>query len=343
MSNSSNYKSRVTIYEVAKASGYSLATISRVINNKGNVQETTKKRVLEIIDKLGYKPSALAQGLATSKSTNIGIVLPSHNYVYLSNVLSGMADIAKIYGYQTTLFLTKPERNEVKAVIEKLIISHVDGAILFDDSLLEEDFAEIEKYNIPAVFIGHDVVANNIASISLEYDEAIKRVIDEHFKCGNEPVYFLHLANAGVLLEHFEQLVKQEMEKIHKSESLNIIEIKDFYEDTYAFFVDFFKKTKKGCFIAPRDSISCAVSNAALDNNLRIPDDIQIMSVIGTKYSTIMRPKLSSINIDMYEVGSIAMRMLTKLLENTLKQKNFIFKAEIMHRSSTRDIKKIEE
>ncbi len=333
---SDNFKSRVTIYEVAKVSGYSLATVSRVINNKTNVQEETKRKVLETIEKLGYKPSALAQGLATSKSTNIGIVLPSNNYVYLSNVLSGLADIAKIYGYQTTLFLTRPEREEVKSAISKLISSHVDGAVLFDDTLIEEDLKEISKYKVPAVFIGHDIVDENIASISLNYDETIRKVIREHFSCGNEKVYFLHIPNSGSLHESLKEIVIDEVKKLGKSDLFECIEINDFYQDTFMYFEEFFKTVKNGCFIAPRDSISCAVSNAALDNGLNIPNDVQIMSVIGTKYSTIMRPQLSSVQIDMYEVGSIAMRMLTKMLDNTLKQKNFVFNAEIVHRQSTR-------
>lgn len=336
MDNSSNFKSRVTIYEVAKASGYSLATISRVINNKSNVQEETKQKILETIKRLGYKPSALAQGLAKSKSTNIGIVLPSHNYVYLSNVLSGMADIAKIYGYQTTLFLINQDRDEVKEVIDKLISSHVDGAILFDDILTESDLKEISHYSIPCVFIDHCVVDDNCASISLEYENAIRQIVREHFECGNEKIYFLHLSNSSYLMDQLKTVAQDEVIKLSKPDLFEIIEINDFYDDTYVFFSEFFKNVRSGCFIAPRDSISCAVVNAALDNNLKIPDEIQIMSVIGTKYSTIMRPQLSAIHIDMYEVGSIAMRMLTKLFDNSLKQKNFVFKAEVVNRSSTR-------
>ena len=79
-----NLKERVTIYEVAKVAGVSLATVSRVINNHPNVTEKTKTAVKEAIARLGYKPSALAQGLANSRSTNIGIMIPSTGYAYVS-------------------------------------------------------------------------------------------------------------------------------------------------------------------------------------------------------------------------------------------------------------------
>ena len=69
-----NLKDRVTIYQVAQAAGVSLATVSRVINKQGNVTETTRAKVEETIKRLGYKPSGLAQALATNKTTNIGVI-----------------------------------------------------------------------------------------------------------------------------------------------------------------------------------------------------------------------------------------------------------------------------
>ena len=127
-------KRRVTIYQVAKESGYSLATVSRVINNKENVTEETKIKVMEVIEKLGYKPSAIAQGLAKSKSTNVGIVIPNSMHMYVASMLSGMVDIAKIYGFQTTLFTTTQNTEEVSEVVESIISSNVDGVVVFDDA-----------------------------------------------------------------------------------------------------------------------------------------------------------------------------------------------------------------
>lgn len=64
MANEDYLKRRVTIYQVSKESGYSLATVSRVINNKSNVTEETKKKIMDVIERLGYKPSAIAQGFS---------------------------------------------------------------------------------------------------------------------------------------------------------------------------------------------------------------------------------------------------------------------------------------
>jgi len=166
-----NIKDRVTIYEVAVASGVSLATVSRVINNNSNVTAKTKKRVEETIARLGYKPSRLAQALATNKTTNIGIVIPSANYVYIANMLNGMTDEAKTLGYQLTLFVTNKSKEDALQVVEKVITSHVDGAIIFDDELDQSDIAKLSSYKIPLVVVNNEVQGEKLASIHFDYEE----------------------------------------------------------------------------------------------------------------------------------------------------------------------------
>ena len=94
-----NTKERVTIYQVAKKAQVSLATVSRVINKKGNVTEGTRLRVEAAIKELGYKPSGLAQALATNKTTNIALIIPSANYVYIANLLNGITEVTKEKGF----------------------------------------------------------------------------------------------------------------------------------------------------------------------------------------------------------------------------------------------------
>jgi len=103
-------KERITIYEVAAKAGVSLATVSRVINNHQNVTEKTRKKVQKAIEELGYRPSGLAKALATSKTTNIGVIIPSANYVFVANMLNGITKTAREYGYAITLLLHRTKK-----------------------------------------------------------------------------------------------------------------------------------------------------------------------------------------------------------------------------------------
>ena len=256
------YKDRVTIYEVAKAAGVSLATVSRVINKQSNVTQETKDRVEETIKRLGYRPNALAQGLATSRTTNIGIVIPDTNYVHIANLLSGMIDIGKIYGYQTTLFVTKHSQEEVQDVISKLITSHVDGAIIFDDQLDEKDIKSIASYNVPSVIIGNKVQGEKLASITLNFEEALIKFIEKHAQ--GQDIKFVRVANEGKLISSLEEVV----EKVVGKDKFEITKMPNSYHETYSYFVDYFRAIKKGYFVCPRDSIACAIQNAAIDIGL---------------------------------------------------------------------------
>ena len=341
MSQEDYMKKRVTIYQVARESGYSLATVSRVINNKDNVTEETKRKVLETIERLGYKPSAIAQGLAKSFTTNVGIVIPSAMYSYVANMLSGMTDIAKIYGYRTTLFVTSPIQEQASEVVERVISSNVDGVVIFDDQLTEADIVKLASYQVPVAVIGRDLTGENVASIPLKYEETLRETIRMHFERGQEKVVFLKMTDGnGALMNSLVDVAKNECEKIGKGDFFEVLDIQDSYTKTYQQFLDIFKNRNNfGFYISPRDSIACGVLNAARDSNINVPEEVQIISIIGTKYSQIVRPSLTIFDVDMYEVGSIAMRMLTKLLSKSLQTRVYPFYSSIIERNSTRKAK----
>lgn len=328
-----NMKDRVTIYEVARASGVSLATVSRVINKKGNVTEETRRRVEETIVRLGYKPSAVAQALATSKSTNIGIVIPSANYVYISNMLNGITDAAKENGYSLTLFVTSHSRNEALEVVERVITSHVDGAIIFDDELDVDEVNKLLSYSVPVIAVNNNIVGEKVGSISFGYEHNIKSIIRDYFKVGDKKMYFLHVHNCGRLLERIEKSFINV--HVEENRSYGLLSCDDSYNRTYSDFLEFFKTTKKGYFLAYRDSLAAAITNAAIDSGLRVPEDVEVLSIIGTKYAAITRPQISSMHVDMYEVGKKAMNMLTELLGESLENKQFKFESVFQKRKST--------
>jgi LacI family transcriptional regulator len=329
-----NIKDRVTIYEVAIASGVSLATVSRVINNNSNVTEKTRKRVEETIARLGYKPSRLAQALATNKTTNIGIVIPSANYVYIANMLNGMTDEAKLRGFQLTLFVTNKSKEDALQVVEKVITSHVDGAIIFDDELDQDDIFKLSSYKIPLVVINNTVKGEKLASINFDYESKIKEVISDYFTKGTKKMYFLHLHHSGKLLERIEKAFIDA--HIKEGKNYGVFSIEDSYRQTYSDFMEIFKSTKSGYFLAYRDSLAAAVINAALDSGLKVPEDVEVFSIIGTKYVTIIRPQLSSLHIDLKEVGSKAVTMLSSLMNDIPVEKVVLFQSTFAKRQSTK-------
>ncbi len=329
-------KDRVTIYEVAKASGVSLATVSRVINKQGNVTPATRKKVEETIKRLGYKPSGLAQALATNRTTNIGVVIPSANYVYISNMLNGITDVAKEKGFMLTLFVTSHNHDDAVSMVEKVITSHVDGAIIFDDELDVDDIETINSYSVPTIVINNKLTGDRVGSINFSYENTLQKIIRDYYKDGGDKLtFFLHVHNAGRLFARIEKSFIELSDSLKKP--YRIFNVDDSYTRTYNDFLEFFKKNKSGYFIAARDSIAAAIVNAATDSGLNVPNDVEVISVIGTKYANIVRPSISSMNIDMQEVGKRAMYMLIDLSNHELLEKSYRFEAKYIKRNTTKE------
>ena len=331
-----NLKDRVTIYQVAQASGVSLATVSRVINKRGSVTDETRKKVEATIAQLGYKPSGLAQALATNRSTNIGVVIPSANYVYIANMLSGITDVAREKNYSLTLFSTSHSRDEAISMIEKVITTHVDGAIIFDDQLSSDDVTKIASYNIPTVVVDNKISGDRVCDIHFSYDAAMRHFIEEYYeKGGDKKMIFLHAHNTGRLLNRCEKTFIKTHEALGRPYS--IINCSDSYTHTYNEFFELFKsgEERSAFYICYRDSIAAAVQNAAVDAGLNVPNDIEILSLVGTKYAFIVRPTLTAMHIDMKEAGKRAMYMLTDLLNQELVEKTSRLEPRLVQGQST--------
>ncbi|MBO8427511.1 MAG: LacI family DNA-binding transcriptional regulator [Firmicutes bacterium] len=330
-----NLKERVTIYEVAKVSGVSLATVSRVINNASTVKPETKRKVLSVIKKLGYKPSGLAKALATNKTTNIGVIIPSANYVYIANMLNGITEVCKNKGFTVSLYTTSHSREDALNMIEKVIQSHVDGVIVFDDELNSEDLEVCSSYNVPVISVNNKIEASKIGSIHFGYEHLFKQIIKDYFNKGDKQMTFLHVHNAGRLLARIENVFIET--HLESDREYNIMNCDDSYNRTYHDFMERFKNFKrKEYVVAYRDSIAAAVLNAASDSGLSIPGDIEVLSIIGTKYSAIIRPQISSMHIDMQEVGKRAVFMLIDLINDCLYDKVYKFDSVYIKRNSTR-------
>ncbi|MEF2722530.1 MAG: LacI family DNA-binding transcriptional regulator, partial [Limosilactobacillus fermentum] len=105
-------KQSVTIYTVAREARVSMATVSRVVNGNPNVKPETRKKVLDVIKELNYRPNAVARGLASKKTTTVGVVIPDVTNDYFSKLALGIDDIASMYKYN--MILTNSDADDHK-------------------------------------------------------------------------------------------------------------------------------------------------------------------------------------------------------------------------------------
>lgn len=119
-------------------------------------------------------------------------------------------------------------------------------------------------------------------------------------------------------------------------ESTQVINTSTHYEESYTQFVEHFRNHKHDLVFASYDKEGVAVVNAAIDNNINIPDDMEVMAMMDTSYSLICRPSLSTIHLPIYDMGALAVRLLTKILnQEELETKEVCVGYTNIYRKST--------
>src|SRR5690625_3025811 len=119
----------ITIYDVAREANVSMATVSRVVNGNPNVKPTTRKKVLATIERLGYRPNAVARGLASKKTTTVGAIIPDISSIFFSELARGIEDIATMYKYNIILSNSDQKKEKETHLINTMLEKQVDGII----------------------------------------------------------------------------------------------------------------------------------------------------------------------------------------------------------------------
>ena len=305
---------RVTIYDVAKEAGVSLATVSRVINGSTVVKEPTRQRVQSAIEKLGYKPNAIAQGLALQKTTTIGLVVPEASFTYTGQIINGLIDVAKIYNYNIMLHTITAGITDINDIIEDIIKSRVDGVIIYNDKLEMSEVEELKKYSIPIVVIENHVNAENVCCVYVDIEKAIYELTMKYLEEGKDKIAIVEDRKNRYSTE---QMVKgaETAFKKHGKKFKGLLRIPVANRSSYEFLADWMRNNKYDVMIGNRDSQAMAILNAAKENNISVPDEMEIVCVIDTKYNSMVRPQISSFSIPSYDLGAVSMRVMTKMLQ----------------------------
>jgi LacI family transcriptional regulator len=304
---------RVTIYDVAKEAGVSLATVSRVINGSNVVKAPTQERVQAAIEKLGYKPNAIAQGLALQKTTTIGLVVPEASFTYTGQIINGLIDVAKIYNYNIMLHTMTAGITNVKDIIEDIIKSRVDGVVIYNDKLMPE-MSELSRYSIPIVIIGNRIKADNVCCVYVDIEKAIYELTMKYLEEGKRRIALIEDRKNNYSTA---QMVKG-AEAAFKKKGLKFdgfLKIPAETRTSYAFLTSWLKTHQYDLMIGNRDSQAMAILNAARENGIQVPEKMEVVCVIDTKYNSMVRPQISSFSIPSYDLGAVSMRVMTKMLQ----------------------------
>lgn len=332
-----NTDETITIYDVAREAGVSMATVSRVVNGNKNVKENTRKKVLEVIDRLDYRPNAVARGLASKKTTTVGVVIPNIANSYFATLARGIDDIATMYKYNIVLASSDENDDHEVAVINSLFAKQVDGIIFMGHHLTEKIRAEFSRTRTPIVLAGTVDLENQLPSVNIDYKASVEDAITQLAK-NNEKVAFV----SGPLIDDINgklRLVgyKAGLEKnnMRYNEGL-VFEAKYSYKDGFDLAQRVLNSGATAAYVG-EDELAAGLLNGLFVAGKSVPEDFEIITSNDSPITSYTRPNLTSISLPLYDLGAVSMRMLTKIMnKEELEEKDVILNHGLTLRQSTK-------
>lgn len=331
-------KQNITIYDVARESKVSMATVSRVLNGNSNVRPATKNKVMNVINKMEYRPNAVARGLASKKTTTVGVIIPDVTDEYFASLARGIDDIASMYKYNIILANSDDDSSKQVKVLNNLLSKQVDGIIFMGNEINDKLRQEFKNSNVPIVLAGSVDESNSVPSVNIDYISAVKTETSKLINNGNKKIAFISGSlNQPINLDY--RLVgykKALQENNYVFDKSLVFSTNGNYQSSYNLVNSILSKNITAAVVT-NDELAAGLLNGLTDLNIKVPDDFEIFASNDTKISRLVRPQLSSITHPLYDVGAVAMRLLTKIMNNEdVDKKQVLLNYDIVERQSTK-------
>lgn len=326
-----------SIKDVAKEAGVSIATVSRVLNDVDVVNEDTKKKVLEAIKKLGYRPNIVARSLKTQKSRTIGIVIPDISNQFYPEIVRGAEDVANIYNYNIILCNTDLDPDKEMEYLKVLKEKMVDGVIYMSNSLEPETLELIKDLQMPIVLVETTDKDNSYPSVTIDNEQGAYDGTKYLIEKGNKKIAYIGLHKDAVNAAAFRY---NGYKKALIENGIELDEAICYFgglkaEDGYNAIDSMIKNNKIDAAFCASDEIAMGAINALRENGIRVPEDVDVMGFDDIYSASIFYPKLTTIAQPMYDMGSVGMRMLIKSIDKAeLTENHFILPHQLIERNS---------
>lgn len=302
--------------DLAKATGVSLATISRVFNESEKVKPVTRNKVMAMAKKLNYRPNKIAAGLRNGKSGSIGIIIPVIDREIFSSSIRSIEEVLSDAGYNVIICQSHESYEKEQSIIENLKQLNIDGIIISISKGTKkiDHLTSLKEEDIPVIFFDRDVELAQFNSVVINnYNgayQATSHLIDQGCKnifhlAGNQNVFTFKERKRGFLS------ALRDLD-IEVGEHVNIP-----FDDGHEEGINLLRKCLQSKnppdgIIANGDIAALVAIKIVEEFDIKIPDELAIVGFGDSNFCTFLTPSLSSINQRNEDIGKIAANLLLK-------------------------------
>lgn len=328
---------KVTMADVAREAGVSMMTVSRAINNKDGISEATRQRILEIVDKLGYRPSDIARSLATDRTSTIGLVVPDISNPFFSKIALAIEQVAYARGYSVFMCNTNENIDREMEIMRSLESKRVDGLIVCSSRLYEDELCAALK-NHPNVVLVNRTLPDHITGTVMVADVEGGAMATNHLlNTGHRAIGFLastersysskqrftgyQRALAAADITHQPEWMRHclPMSETGKQAAMDLLQAAP-------------ELTALQC---SNDLVAVGALQACAELGCVVPDDIAIIGFDDIYLAPLVNPPLTTCRIPIDQMGQQAMQLLLDYINDCDGECNdIVVQAELVVRAS---------
>jgi LacI family transcriptional regulator len=312
------FRGRTTIRDIADLAGVSIATVSRVLNDRPDVAPDTRQTVLQVVREHGFSRNRGARALSRGRTGFIGLTLPMVADMYFGPILSGATEALYEEDMRIVLCPTLHEHDREVGLLERLVRESTDGAILMLPSESGDELRALQKQGYPFVVVDPlEPPPDGIPTVSAMHAAGAKQATEHLLHLGHRRIGVLAgpegwyateerllgfraaLAGAGILPDP--QLIAHTDWQIPGGERA-AGELLDRPNGPTAIF-------------AFNDNTAIGAMNAARERGLVVPDDLSLVGFDDTSQAVIVTPHLTTVRQPLAELGRTGVSLLMRLLE----------------------------
>ncbi|MCM1047708.1 MAG: LacI family transcriptional regulator [Clostridiales bacterium] len=313
----------VSIKEVAKSCGVSVATVSKALNGKSDIGEETKIRIRKIADEMGYLPSATARALRSKHSYSIGVLIGDEEGTGLTDeffpkIINSLKKSVEKRGYEI-IFINKRIGNHNMTYLEHCRYRDVDGIVMAYTEREDPEIIELIESDFPLVTV--DCVFEKKTSVCYDYAEGIKDLLTYIHAKGHKKIAYIHGEGA-----HTYSVTKERVDSFYTTMAEFGLTVPDEYvkEGEYLNF----RKAKSltaelldlpnppTCILYPNDFSALGGIGEIYERKLVIPDDISVAGYDGIPLSKAVTPELTTLEQDLDKMGEAIAQNIVLLIEH---------------------------
>jgi DNA-binding LacI/PurR family transcriptional regulator len=310
-----------TITDVAKRAGVSVSTVSYAVNGTRPISEETRQRIFAAMEELGYKPNALARGLASKRSRIIAFHFPiPERGVGLTEIefIASAANTAREYGYEMVLWTS--EMHNIEELSQSVQNGLVDGVVAMEVYLNDQRIPLWRAAGLPFSLIGRNEDTTNIRYVDSNFELAAYETVSHLVEQGHTHIGFINqsrsLVEAG-----YGPVVRTQLSYEQAMRAAGLTGVVQYCQATPAAGCEIFEKMIADdpdltALIAINDRTMPGIIQAIYDRGWRIPEDFSLV-VIGSSASVaeLMTPPVTTIEPRNAEMGRLGVELLIHQLE----------------------------